>query len=177
MILLTFGSCAYMKAHHAGKLELDRANQFLAVGEHQAALRQYEEIAERFPELADQALFRMGLLYARPKDAPADYQKASASLQKLMRHHPGSQYRQDSELLIMLIQDIMSREQKMRGLQQDSERLNMIIQDSAAKEQRIKGLQNQTSILEKKVDALEKQIEKMKEIDLNVEAKKRKQAL
>jgi hypothetical protein len=95
----------------------------------------------------------MGLLYARPKDGPAEYQKASGAFERIIKDYPNSRFRQDSELLIALIQDISGKEQKM------------------------KGFQNRTVILEKKVDLLETQIEKMKEIDLNIEAKKRRRAL
>jgi outer membrane protein assembly factor BamD (BamD/ComL family) len=174
MILSMVGSCAYMKGTYAGKQELDRANQLMAGGDQEAALSKYGQLLERFPELGDQALFRMGLIYAKPKDAPAEYQKASGSLQKLLKNYPDSQFRQDSEILIMLIQDISSKEQKIKGLQHGSER---IIEDITSKEQKIKGLQSRIVTLEKKVDALEMQIEKMKEIDLNAEAKKRKRAL
>jgi hypothetical protein len=44
--------------------------------------------------------------YAYPKNQQKDYQKSLECFQKLIKDYPGSEYRQDSEVMISLIKEV-----------------------------------------------------------------------
>lgn len=150
MIFLTVSGCVHIKGAIQGNLELNAAKELMLQGDQQAALAKYEDISGRFPSIGDQALFPLGSFYMRPDGTKANYQKSLGYFQRLLKEYPESRFREETELLTSLIQEILNREQ------------------------RFKTSESRTDSLQKKVNALETQIEKMKKIDKSVEAKKRR---
>jgi outer membrane protein assembly factor BamD (BamD/ComL family) len=140
--------CAQIQVVPA-KLQYWQADEQMAGGNYQAALQEYTQIAEKYPQAADRALFCIGYLYAHPKNPDRDYQKSLDAFKRLVSEHPQSEYRQPSESFINVMGEMMNRDR------------------------RTSGLRKQVDTLEKQVETLEKQIEKMKAIDRNLEEKRR----
>jgi tetratricopeptide (TPR) repeat protein len=144
--LLLTESCAFLEKRNRelqAETDLNLAEQRLACEDFAGALKIYRRVLARTPQSADLALFHMGVIYAAPRNQERDYQKSLESFQRLMKGFPQSRYRAEAERSITLLQEIMSRDRKMR-------------------------------VLKKQIDTLGTQIEKMKEIDLDIEEKRRK---
>ena len=69
------------------------------------------------PQVADRVLFEMGIIYAHPRNEQKDYQKSLECFQKLVRDYPESAYRQDSEMMILQINNVIIKD-KMIAAQQ-----------------------------------------------------------
>ena len=134
-----------------------QADHHQAGGDYQAALKQYGEIAELYPQAADEAFFGMGCLYAHPKNPQRDYQKSLDALRRVVNDYPGSKYREKAEALLSVVGEASSRNS-----------------EAASQKKLIETLEKQVGTLEKQVESLQKQIEQMKEIDRNLEEKRRK---
>ncbi|MDD5170561.1 MAG: tetratricopeptide repeat protein [Syntrophales bacterium] len=157
LMLQTVGGCTHIKGIILGNQELDDARQLMLKGDTQTALAKYEDILKHFPEVGDQALFPMGIFYTRADGTKANYQKALGYFQRLLKEYPDSRFREETNLLTLLILEILNRDERIR-----------------MSESRTDTLEKKANSLEKKANAFEMQIEKMKEIDKNLEAKKRR---
>ena len=52
----------------------------------------------------------MGIIYAHPKNEQKDYQKALECFQRLLKDYPGSGYRQDSEMMMFYINNVIVKD-------------------------------------------------------------------
>ena len=201
---------------------IKEANDFLSQGNYKASLSKYEQIIVRYPTAGDRVLFEMGVIYAFPRNQQKDYQKSLECFQKLIKDYPGSEYRQDSEVMISLInevtkktspingvtskdnkiisqqlqietleQEVISKGNKIISQQQQIETLeqevisegNKIItqkkqiealeQEVINKGNKIITQQKQIQTLEQQVKELEKKIEQIKEVDMNLKENKK----
>jgi hypothetical protein len=132
------------------------ADEHMAGGNYQAAIRGYQQVAEKYPMWADRALFRIGYIYAHPNNPDRDYEKSLDTFKRLVSEHPQSEYRPPSESFIPVLAEVTSRDRRNAGLKKQ-----------------VDTLEKQVKTLEKQVDTLESQIEKMKVIDRNLEEKRR----
>lgn len=127
-----------------------QADHYLAGGDYQAALKQYQEITELYPQAADEALFGMGCLYAHPRNPQRDYGKSLDAFRRVVNDFPRSRYREAADALLSVVGEAANRN------------------NQAASQKK------QIETLEKQVEGLQKQIEQMKEIDRSLEEKRRK---
>jgi TolA-binding protein len=97
--------------------------------------------------------------YAYPKNQQKDYQKSLECFQKLIKDYPGSEYRQDSEVMISLIKEVT--------------RKISLTNEVISKGNKITTQQKQIQTLEQQVKELEKKIEQIKEVDMNLKEKKK----
>jgi len=95
----------------------------------------------------------MGIIHAHPKNQQKDYQKSLECFQKLIKDYPGSEYRQNSEMMIFNIRNVALKDTTIAAQQAQIETLRHKIQ---GKENEIVTLQKTIEALEKKVEALDK---------------------
>jgi outer membrane protein assembly factor BamD (BamD/ComL family) len=133
-----------------------QADQQLASGNYAAALEQYREINRMYPRASDEGLFKIGCIYAHPKNPKRDYQKALDVFRQLVSEHPRSAYREPADAFIAILGELASRDRELMN------------RDKGAP-----ALRRQVDSLEKQVETLQKQIEQMKEIDRSLEEKRR----
>ena len=114
-------------------------------------------------ETADEGLFKIGCIYAHPKNSKRDYQKSLDVFRQLVTEHPRSNYREPADAFIAILGELASRERELAS--RDRELTN---RDRGAP-----ALRRQVDSLEKQVETLQKQIEQMKEIDRSLEEKRR----
>jgi tetratricopeptide (TPR) repeat protein len=132
------------------------ANELFYQGSYTATLDKYSEIMEKYPAKADRALFEMGIVYAHPKNEQKDYQKSLECFQKLIREYPESGYRQNSEMMMFNIRNVVFKDQTIAAQQMQIETLGHEVQ---GKEDEILALQKKTEAFEKQIEAFEKQIQ------------------
>ncbi len=95
----------------------------------------------------------MGIIYAHPKNEQKDYQKSLECFQKLVKDYPGSEYRQNSEMMIFNINNVALKDKTIAAQQTQIETLQ---QEVKGKENEIVTLQKTIEAFEKKIEALEK---------------------
>jgi murein L,D-transpeptidase YafK len=98
----------------------------------------------------------MGIVYAHPKNEQKNYQKSLECFQKLIREYPESGYRQNSEMMMFNIRNVVFKDQTIAAQQMQIETLGHEVQ---GKEDEILALQKKTEAFEKQIEAFEKQIQ------------------
>jgi len=127
---------------------LKEANDFLSQGNYKASLSKYEQIIAQYPTVGDRVLFEMGVIYAFPRNQQKDYQKSLEFFQKLIKDYPGSEYRQDSEMMVSLINDVTSKDKRIITQKKQIETLE---QEVISKGKGIITKQDQIETLEQEV--------------------------
>jgi L,D-peptidoglycan transpeptidase YkuD (ErfK/YbiS/YcfS/YnhG family) len=89
------------------------ANQFFNQGNYGAALGKYEQLIANYPAVEDRVLFEMGIVYAYPKNEQKDYQKSLDCFQKIVKDYPDSEYRYDSQMMILQIHNVIIKDKKI----------------------------------------------------------------
>ena len=162
LILIGISGCAGFQGLLA-KPDYWQADQQLSSGNYETALELYRQINQQYPKTADEALFKIGCIYAHPKNPKRDYQKSLHVFGLLVSEHPRSAYRKPTDAFIAILGELASRDREL--MNRDRELKN---RDRGAP-----GLRRQVDSLEKQVETLQKQIEQMKEIDRSLEEKRR----
>jgi len=162
LILIGISGCAGFQGVLA-KPDYWQANQQLASGNYETALEQYREINRLYPRASDEGLFKIGCIYAHPKNPKRDYQKSLDAFRQMVSEYPRSAYREPADAFIAILGELASRERELAS--RDRELTN---RDRGAP-----ALRRQVDSLEKQVETLQKQIEQMKEIDRSLEEKRR----
>jgi len=145
--ILICGCSHFEKMLQAGSI-CQEANDFFNQGDYEASLSKYEQIIEKHPAVADRVLFEMGIIYAHPRNEQKDYQKSLECFQKLVRDYPDSEYRRDSQMMILQIHNVIIKD-KIIATQQTQ------IQTSR---QEVEGKENEIITLQEKIETLEQKI-------------------
>ncbi len=164
--MLLSGCSHYNDGRHA-KTTFAEANDLYHQGNYAASLDKYSEIIDKYPATADRALFEMGIVYAHSKNEQKDYQKSLECFQKLVKDYPGSEYRQNSEMMIFNFRNVALKDKTIAAQQMQIETLQHEVQGKektiAAQQMQIEtlrheaqGKENEIVTLGKKIEALEK---------------------
>ena len=140
---------------HQGRSLSKEANEFFNQGEYEASLSKYEQIIEKNPAVADRVLFEMGVIYAHPRNKQKDYEKSLDCFQKIIRDYPDSEYRLDSQMMILQIKNVIIKDKTIAEQQTQIETSRKEIK---GKENEIITLQEQIGALEKRIETLEQKI-------------------
>ena len=120
-------------------------------GNYEASLSKYAQIIEKHPAVADRVLFEMGIIYAYPSNEQKDYQKSLECFQKLVKDFPESEYRLDSQMMVLQIHNVIIKDRVIAKQQTQIESSQKEIKD---KENEIVFLQEKNETLEQKIFAL-----------------------
>jgi L,D-peptidoglycan transpeptidase YkuD (ErfK/YbiS/YcfS/YnhG family) len=124
------------------------ANVFFIQGNYEASLGQYEKLIEKEPETADRVLFEMGIIYAHPKNGGKNYQKALECFRKIIGEYPDSEYRRDSQMMMLQIQNVIIKDNLIAEQQKQID----------AYRRRINARENEIIALQKKIETLEQKV-------------------
>ncbi len=149
--ILVFG-CG--RGHQARALS-NEANDFFNQGEYEASLSKYEQIIEKNPAVADRVLFEMGVIYAHPRNEKKDYQKSLNCFQKIVKDYPDSKFRQDSQLMIFQIHNIINKDKIIAAQRTQIEASG---RELKSKNNEIVALQENIETLEQNIETLEQKI-------------------
>jgi outer membrane protein assembly factor BamD (BamD/ComL family) len=156
MAPILLSGCSHFNEGRRAQTTFAEANDLYHQGSYAASLDKYSEITEKYPAKADRALFEMGIIYAHPKNERKDYRKSLESFQKLIKEYPESEYRQNSEMMIFNIRNVILKDQTIAAQQMQIETLRHEVQ---GKENEIVTLQKKIEALKKSFEAFEKNIE------------------
>jgi murein L,D-transpeptidase YafK len=131
------------------------ANDLFNQGSYKDSLRKYEQIIEEYPSAADRVFFEMGFIYAHPQNEQKDYQKSLDCFQKVIKDYPESRYRQDSEMMILYINNIIMKDKKIF-----TQHTQIVTQQTQMEtlEREVKSKDNEIITLQKKIEALEQEV-------------------
>jgi tetratricopeptide (TPR) repeat protein len=156
MAPILLSGCSHFHEGRQAKTTFAEANDLFHQGSYKASLDKYSEIIEKYPAKADRALFEMGIIYAHPKNEQKDYQKSMECFQKLIKEYPESEYRQDSEMMIFNIRNVVLKDQTIAAQQMQIETLR---HEAQGKENEIITLKKKIEASETSIETLEKSIE------------------
>ena len=148
---LLIGGCALLGEGHRISVLSQEANQLFNQGDYAAALEKYEHIIEDHPGVADRVLFEMGVIHAYPYNANKDYLKSLECFEKLLSAYPDSDYRHDSRMMILQIQNVIIKNQVIATQQAE---LEVSRQTAKSKTDEVVELRDRVAALEEKVFAL-----------------------
>ena len=154
MAPMLLSGCSHFNDVRQAKTTFAEANDLFYQGSYTASLDKYSKIIEKYPAKADRALFEMGIIYAHPKNEQKDYQKSLECFQKLIKDYPESEYRQNSEMVIFNIRNVVLKDKTIAAQQVQIETLQHMVQ----------GRENEIVMLQKKIEAFEKKIEAFEKI-------------
>jgi tetratricopeptide (TPR) repeat protein len=155
MAPILLSGCSYFNAGRQAKTTFAEANDLFHQGSYAASLDKYSEITEIYPAKADRALFEMGIIYAHPRNEQKNYQKSLDCFQKLIKEYPRSEYRQNSEMMMFNIRNVVLKDQTIAGQQMQIETLRHEVQ---VKENEIVMLQKKIEAFERKIEALDQKV-------------------
>ena len=163
MASMLISGCSHFNDGRQAKTTFAEANDLFHQGSYPASLEKYSGIIDKYPAMADRALFEMGIIYAHPKNDQKDYRKSLECFQKLIKDYPESVYRQNSEMMMFNIRNVALKDQTIAAQQMQIETLQHEVQGKenliVGKENEIVGKENEIVTLQKTIEAFEKKIE------------------
>ena len=142
------GGCSFIDEGIQARSISREANDYFNQGKYADSLSQYKQIIEKHPAIADRVLFEMGIIYAYPNNEQKDYHKSLECFRKLISDYPDSKYRQDSQMMILQINNVIIKDQTIATQQIQIETLR----------QEVKDKENQIITLHEKIEGLERKV-------------------
>ena len=161
LILLLFLGCTSLERVKIKIVEQEEGDQYLLhsqellyQGDYEGALRECQKVlslsSPRSPK--DKALFNIGQIYASPDNPKKDYGKSLDAFSRLMKDYPQSSMVDQAEIWIGVFLENEKLNQRNEKLDQRNEKLNQTI------------------------EKLNQVIERSKQVDIEIEEKKREKA-
>ena len=101
------------------------------------AIKEYRGALKTEPGYADECLFHIGAIYASAKYPERDFHKSLDAFQRVVREHPRSSYRPESERASGLVREILSRERKLKDLRKKIEQIKDVDLDVVEKRKKL----------------------------------------
>lgn len=183
-MLIGFGGCVHFPKEWQGEKSLATARNLMAKGNYQASLRESKEVLRLFPDsLGNQALFQMGLIYAHPENPNPDYQKALKCFQIVTDQSPKSSPENENGIWVSFHNKSSLKDEAciwaslLEKIVNDNKEINKSKEDIDLLEKTVKKKSRRIRNLQKHIRQLRIQIKRLKEIDLGIEEKKRRDLL
>jgi tetratricopeptide (TPR) repeat protein len=171
-------------------LELSR--HYMDKGDFEAALKESQTAYELYPRsLGDQALFQIGLIYAHPDNPHRNYHKAQDAFETIVKKYPFSRFRAEAELWLKVLShetalnhQLMRRKKEVSLMQNQLRELErqLTAQKTASEQMKtrydriVRSKNRLIQQQDEQIQALQRSIDQLKEIDLKIEEKKRQTA-
>ncbi len=169
-LVLGLWGCAHFQEKWKGEWSLARAGALLAEGKYEESLREAKEVLRLYPRtLGDEALFRMGLIYAYPRNPDQNYERSLKCFQRVIKEYPQSKLKDQAKAWACVLDEIMDKERQIGELKGKNRLLGRTFKKEREK---VKELESQAQRLQAQVEKLKDQLVRLKEIDLGIEKKK-----
>ncbi len=172
---------------------LKAADKFVAKGDYEKALKEYEAASRLFPKVTpgDIAVFNMGLIWVYPDNPKRDCKKSAMYFQQVIRDFPDSGLSKEARIWIYAIDELISCENRIKALEksaaclkkkikENQRMINAFEKSEESLKKKIKENQWMINAFEKSEESLKKKIEEnqrmvdtLKKIDIGIEEKKR----
>ncbi len=144
----------------------------LAQGDYEGSLRENQKIASLFAGRppGDEAIFNTALIYADDRNPNSDYQKAASLFYKVVTDFPQSPLSVQARIWIGVLEAIDRLAQSKDKLTQANDRLNQTNEKLAEANEKLTQANEKLTQANEKLNQI---IKKSKEVDLEIELKKR----
>jgi tetratricopeptide (TPR) repeat protein len=143
-----FTACSHNGTARQAGSALLTANDFFAQANYEASINAYQKLIDNAPESADRVLFELGIIYAHPDNNRKNYGKALDCFRKIINAYPESEYRRDSQMMVLQIQNVIIKDNLIAEQQTQID----------AYRQRMKARENEILDLQKKIDTLQQKV-------------------
>ncbi|MBW2108718.1 MAG: hypothetical protein JRI36_08650, partial [Deltaproteobacteria bacterium] len=120
--------------------------------------------------LGDRALFLIGAIHGNPENSGHDYAASLKAFQRLQKAFPASRMVERATRAANYVAGLLAQEQVIQKLRSKRARLKKSLE---ACKGRVKSLQTALDGSEAEIKSLKDQLEKLKQIDLVIEEKKK----
>jgi len=181
-LLIFLTGCSLLQEanqHRRMRDALAAANEMLVRGDFDGSLRIYQSVAAeaRARPPADAAVYKIGLVYAHPKNPQRDLNKARASFLQVVKAHPESPWAEHAKVWIGLLQeseharqDIERSRQAIEKSQQEIERNRQAMEKS---KREIERSRLELEKIKQEIEQTRQVIEKSKQVDIEIDQKRR----
>ncbi len=168
------------------KEHLAKAYYYFGIGDFKSSLQESRQTLNAYPQfLGDKALFQIGLIYGHPENPEHDLTKAREAFGALISRYPDSPLRYQAELWILTLRNLQDTEKILVSKKRELIRLRGQVKE---RQDKITTLQEQNrNVIDAKdeyyqraieaknrqIKELEEHIDKLKEVDIKIEEKKR----
>ena len=161
-----------------GRQNLREAESLMERGQYEASMDETLRVLEAYPmTLGDRAVFQMGLLYAHPENARADFDKAILCFERIPREFPLSEKKEEARLWALTLRAKEELRRKVKVVEQTAEakekKIKLLQSELDGQEKERVAEQKEIDQLRNRVTELEAQLSKLKNVDLTIEKKKR----
>jgi TolA-binding protein len=135
-----------------------KGRELFTQGDFEGSFRENQAIVSYYPErsFADEALFMIGLIYAHSANPKRDFGKAFDQMRKVIKEYPNSHFAQQAKAWIGVFQINEKINKENEKLSKENEKLNKVNEK-----------------LMKVHEKLSKMLEEYKQVDIEIEDKKR----
>lgn len=180
-IIVFLAGCACftsMQQKHLAVEHLNKAERFLRNGCYDRAImenRKAEQLCSGM-EPGGRALYNMGHLWIAPENPDRSCRKSIKCFRKLLREYPEGALAREAGSWVCVLGELVEAEKSLHGL---GEKMHALKAENRAMEKKAKGYKCRISELESELASMKKsmnrcrdQLEKLKEIDLELNRKK-----
>jgi outer membrane protein assembly factor BamD (BamD/ComL family) len=199
-IILIFSSCSsfFLSPKNIEiKKHLSSAEELLKQGKYDLALKKNKLIEEKYPEnpWQDEVFFNLGCLFAYYDNPQKNFGKAKIYFQRIVREFPQSSFQKESQVWLAILNELLIKEEEINRIEKEVNRkekeinslrqkikvlekekcaiLISMSQEIFLKNQEIEELEKKIHIQEIAINLLQAQMKKIKEIDIQLEKKKK----
>jgi outer membrane protein assembly factor BamD (BamD/ComL family) len=155
-----------------GQSLLNRAHYDASINEYQKVVMLAHEGSP-----SDAALFNIGVIYAHPLNPGRDPQKALDYFNRVVAGYPGSAWRQHAQAWIGVLEDAKKSQQEVADAKSLIERSQQDLENSKQElEKSYQAIEKSKAEMEKarlEIDKFKQVIEKSRQVDIEIEQKKR----
>ncbi len=177
LIIIIFNISVLLGCAYKANLTLKQTENLMISGEYHLAMERFCQLLKEYPQMGDSILFNMGLMYANPENPDKDYKKSLIYFKRVIDEFPGSNLKNRAQLWESLLHRVILQGRNIEKQQTELttliEKTNFLKKEIQLKDKKLDELQKDNQLKDKKTYELQLQIEQLKEIDLNIQKKKR----
>ncbi len=175
IIFISLAGCSTleeMDIRRETRTHLITARESLGKGDYEGSLKENQKVLSlsRNVPPADEALFNMGLLYGHYEYAKGDPRKSLDHFKRLVEVFPRSPFAGQAKIWIGMLQENERVNRENERLSRRIEELDRGIEES---ERTIRRFQQENQRLNREIEELNRSIRKSKQVDIEVDEKKK----
>ena len=165
-----------------GERGLAIARLLMSKGFFEEALGKNREVLREYPEsLGDRALLQIAVLYAHPSNPEADLQATADTLERLGKNYPESDLKIEAETWLLVLREMKALDESYNNKTSELKRkIDLLEVQDNEKNAKLKDLNREKQVLQsrlneltKEVNQLEALLDRLKNVDIGIEEKKR----
>ena len=194
IMLLGISGCIEPEKRYQAKKSLDslfetRGERGLAIarllmskGFFEEALEKNREVLREYPEtLGDRALLQIAVIYAHPSNPAASLQTSGNTLERLVKNYPESDLKIEAETWLLVLREMKALDESYNNKTSELKRkIDLLEVQDNEKNAKLKDLNREKQVLQsrlneltKEVNQLEALLDRLKNVDIGIEEKKR----